>query len=267
MAQSIIELLAKRHADDVWVTECNTGSAWRGCRRLDGWAMKKTWSPLTTIGYEIKVDRRDFLRDDKWPTYLDYCHQFYFVCPSKLIDKAEIPEGCGLIYAGARLLTKVKAPRREPPAEKMIELMIYVLMSRAQIVANMHRTGRRETVADYWAQWLKDKDRNSVLGRSVSRELRRRVLDAEGEAREARAETATLGLFREELIKRGLDPDNAASKWCVERQVDEVLGAMNGNLGRELEGDLRRSILNIQRTLEVVERIRKAAASGGETND
>jgi len=49
-------------------------------------------------GYEFKISRADFKRDDKWKYYLSFCHSLTFVCPYKLIDKSELPAGVGLLY-------------------------------------------------------------------------------------------------------------------------------------------------------------------------
>lgn len=42
------------------------------------------------IGYEIKVDRQDFRADEKWPGYLDYCHQLWFVAPKGVITAEDL---------------------------------------------------------------------------------------------------------------------------------------------------------------------------------
>lgn len=36
---------------------------------------------------ETKSGPADFLKDEKWPYYLDYCHQFYFAMDAKTYDK------------------------------------------------------------------------------------------------------------------------------------------------------------------------------------
>lgn len=135
-AKQISALLAERHRDDVFVPECNLGSAWERCPRMDAWAMRKSWSKPNVWGYEIKVSRGDFLQDGKWHEYLPYCNQFAWVCPWGLIQPNEVGEGAGLIYVtktGTRLMTKVKPVRRDVQIPD--EIFRYVLMSRAQIVS------------------------------------------------------------------------------------------------------------------------------------
>lgn len=46
---------------------------------------------LQINGFEIKVSRSDFLKDDKWQTYLRYFNRFFFVTPPGLIKPDELP--------------------------------------------------------------------------------------------------------------------------------------------------------------------------------
>ena len=137
IAPMILDLLAAKHRGDVFVAECKTGpttTANAHHLRMDAWVMRRSWAHPDTTGYEIKVSRGDFLRDDKWPAYLKYCNRFYFVCPPNMIAVNEVPAGCGLMWASknaAMLYTKIKAPRRE--VEIPENLWRYVLMCRASI--------------------------------------------------------------------------------------------------------------------------------------
>ena len=55
----LLDLLRQRHAADVFVAECKMGrsSGASPTRRLDAWVLKRSWSPLTIIGYELKASR------------------------------------------------------------------------------------------------------------------------------------------------------------------------------------------------------------------
>lgn len=44
------------------------------------------------IGYETKVSRGDFLSDDKWPDYLPYCNQLWFVAPIGVITADDLQD-------------------------------------------------------------------------------------------------------------------------------------------------------------------------------
>lgn len=153
-AAVLLDLLAAKHAQDVFVAECKDGPSWGvdGHRRLDAWALRRSWSPLTTVGYEIKATRQDFEQDQKWLNYWPLCHELYLVCPPKLVTAADLPTGVGLIWStmsGSKLHTKIKAERRQPDADQQLLLQAYVLMSRVRVVANMYEAnGSHEPPAD-----------------------------------------------------------------------------------------------------------------------
>lgn len=98
-AGDIKALLTSRHANDIGVAEALMGSG--GAQRFDYWAMDPTWTKIRCCGYEVKVNRSDFINDNKWTSYLDYCTEFYFVCPAGLISVEELPENVGLIWSSA----------------------------------------------------------------------------------------------------------------------------------------------------------------------
>jgi len=141
-ANQILELLQNKHIKDVVIPECKNGETWgaRDLLKLDAWVLRRSYSPLTTIGYEIKTSRADFEKDQKWTGYLDLCHEFYFVCPAGLIRATDLPSRVGILWAskGNRLYTKRKSERVEPDVKKLNRLLIYVVMARSKIVANMY---------------------------------------------------------------------------------------------------------------------------------
>ncbi|GAG52025.1 unnamed protein product, partial [marine sediment metagenome] len=93
----IVNVLINSHKDKfVCVPHCKTGPSWyaSGMGIIDLWCMKKSWAHPLVIAYEIKCSRSDFMNDSKWPVYLDYCNELYFVTPGKHIAvKEEMPEG------------------------------------------------------------------------------------------------------------------------------------------------------------------------------
>ena len=91
----ITRLLEDRHVKDIFVPQCKMGSA--GSKTLDGWALLPTWSPLTTIGYEIKVSRSDWTHDQKHEQYRAVCHLFFVVAPKGVVRIGELAAGVGLL--------------------------------------------------------------------------------------------------------------------------------------------------------------------------
>lgn len=170
-AQQILALLCQKHHKDLFLPEMKDGPTWGAShRRLDAWVLRRSWSPLSTIGYEIKRSRQDFLSDHKWPEYLGMCHEFAFVAPAGLIDPREVPEGVGLLCVsktGTRLYTKIKPPRRE--IDLPVEMLIYALMSR--VIPDEGRRETREERAEMWRRWARDKEELWALGGDVGQRI------------------------------------------------------------------------------------------------
>ncbi len=49
-------------------------------------------------GYEIKISRSDFLQDQKWTEYTEFCSSLSIVCPENMIQPEEIKKPFGLIW-------------------------------------------------------------------------------------------------------------------------------------------------------------------------
>ena len=172
-AGEVLRLLRDRHAKDFGLAECKMGSTWLGSgMRMDYWAMAKSWAKWKTWGYEIKVSRQDFLRDDKWREYLPYCHEFYFVAPPGIIEPNELPAEAGLLVTSknvTRLYRKKKPGAVREDIDKAI--LIYALMWRAG-------GETREERAASWAEWLAQKKTYKDLGQSCQVEMAKLAQEA-----------------------------------------------------------------------------------------
>lgn len=256
-AKDIVELLGAKHSSDVWIPECKDGQTWgRGHSRLDGWAMKRSWSPLTMIGYEVKVSRSDFVNDDKWPLYLPLCNQLYFVCPHGVIDPSEVPKQCGLLVAaktGTRLYTKKKAPHRDIAMPG--DLMAYALM-RADGFTTMgqHREGSDRMTAKDWAEWRDGNREMKRLGRDISRSLaekyRRDVERVERDNERLLEENRGLQKIKEAADRLGI----TLSRWSTDRQISEKL---RGDVPAEFRHQLQRLVDDAKRTIDHWDRLAK----------
>lgn len=251
-AADIQRLLAARHASDVWVAQCKNGPTWTAhqVRILDGWALRKSWSPWTAVGYEIKVARSDFEQDQKWGEYLPVCHEFYFVCPGGLIKTNDLPEGVGLIWVGAngqKLHTKIKARRREPDPQALARLMSYVLMSRARVVADMDEANRpaaeepeRDRRLRLHREAVEWTEKRRELAQFVNKHVRERFNEQERRLREMEAKAADADRLREHLAGLGIDwrPSTRGeygNTWEVRRQIDKLAGRIPDDLERDLD--------------------------------
>ncbi len=64
-------------------------------------------------GFEIKVSRADFLRDEKWQNYSEFTSSLTLICPEGLIAPEEIPKPFGLAWVDElKGVTWKKRPKR-----------------------------------------------------------------------------------------------------------------------------------------------------------
>lgn len=180
-ADMILRQLSKRHVgrvkspDDVFLTNVKNGRSWDNDNLLimDALAIRRSWRKPCFTGYEIKVDRSDFLRDQKWPGYLEFCHEFYFVCPVGLIQPEELPSEVGLIYYNPEkdcILTRRKALYR--PVEIPYDLLMYLVMTRIDgDRRHPFFTSRRE----YFETLIKEKAERKKIGEYIAREVGGRI--------------------------------------------------------------------------------------------
>ena len=187
MTRKVKMALAERHAADFFITECKDGPTWFGPHmRVDALAIKKSWSPVRIIAYEVKVSRSDFLGDDKYLGYKDMCHELNLVCPKGLIDPKEVPEDVGLAYYypdSGKAISKVKARYRE--VEINSGTLLYIIMNRLESDRYPFFSNKQA----YFQEWLKNRNDDKQLGGKVGRALRERILRAqEAERKLARLE-------------------------------------------------------------------------------
>lgn len=257
-ARDIVELLAVKHAGDVFVPECKNGPTHSTSHlRMDAWAMARSWARPRIVAYEVKVSRSDFLNDDKWRGYLPYCNELCFVCPAKVIAPEELPADVGLIVPSAnctRLYTKRKAVYRDIVIDESV--LRYVLICRAQIgvgtdCAENDPSGR----AEHWAAWLAKREYTADLGHQVSRALGEvideKIEKVDQENKRLATQIKNLQETRDLLRKLGFDK-HIPDPWSVEGRLRRLREAVPP----ELKGDLRnarRSIRNLQKALAEIE--------------
>lgn len=94
MTAKDIERALRSHLGDLYIPEFTYGD-----QRID--AVIINCRERTVRGFEIKVDRNDFLRDKKWQTYSKFCSSLAVACPDGLIQKGEIPDPFGLLWVTA----------------------------------------------------------------------------------------------------------------------------------------------------------------------
>jgi hypothetical protein len=174
--------LAKKHRREFFITECKTGPTTTGLYKFDGIAIYKSWTRPQIRGYEIKISRSDFLGDNKFYNYLPYCHEMYFVVPTGLIDRAEIPTEIGLINYNPKtggLNTKKKAIYRN--IEINADMLFYIFMNRIDGDKPQFTSDK----AEFFKAWLENKESNRRLADQVKNRMTKEIKRLEDELRRA----------------------------------------------------------------------------------
>lgn len=179
-SKEIKKALSGYHDKDFFLTECKNGSTYfppeQGLLMFDGLAITKSYTRPCITGYEIKVSRGDFLQDNKWHLYLQYCNEFYFVVPKGLIKKDELPDSVGLIYyypETSFLKKKKKALWRD--IEEPVGMYKYIIFSRLE----QDRIPFYESRAEYAKDYLKDKSEKRKLGKMFGNKLTHDLAEAQ----------------------------------------------------------------------------------------
>lgn len=254
-AKDIIDALSIKHEKDVFVSECKIGSSWylHNCQRLDAWVMNKSWSNPLVTGYEVKVSRGDFNQDNKWRGYLDYCNEFYFVCPVGLIKPDEISKEAGLRYVYAnskKIMTKKKAPYRDVQIPE--EIFRYVLMCRIKVRGEY--INRKEDEKKYWKDWLKTKEINKSfgwqLGNTLRKTIEKKIIDAEAHNKDLEKKIKNLENAVRILESLGIDTDGYF-QWHLEEKIKDKLKQIETGLPDNLEHYVKNTISNLEGILEV----------------
>lgn len=112
----------------VW-TDMQLGPS--GSPRPDVYSLPKSYTKFRPLAYEAKVSVADFRRDitsGKWQSYLKYASAVVFAVPAGLINKEDVPVGCGLIVRHEEVWRMAKGPTLRVvdtlPPETWMKLMI-----------------------------------------------------------------------------------------------------------------------------------------------
>ncbi len=254
-AKDIVRLLATKHNKDVFITEAKNGPTWTAAKgemlKLDGWAMKRSWASPKFWGYEIKVSRSDFLGDDKWRGYLPLCTDFYFVCPTGLIDPDELPPEVGLLYVaktGTRLFTKKKAQWRD--IELPRDFLLHLLMSRLGDLEESIEPSHSES---YWREWLSRKEDRQDIGYAVSRRLRelhsKRVIEVSLKNDWLKSENEKLAHVKEIIEDLGIDTWRYSDKVHIEDKMEKLWA---GKVVKAVE-DITKQLNELYRDMKNIE--------------
>lgn len=221
-ASHVVDMLAARHTKDVFVPECKDGPThYANHRRMDAWAMSRSWVSPVITAYEVKVARSDFLADDKWLGYLRLCNCFYFVCGHGVCQASEVPSEAGLLVVsqtGSRLFCKRKAPYRDVAIPEA--LFRYVLMCRTTVRRAWQQ--QPESSQEYWQEWIANRRYDQQFGYQVGKGIRQvvdaRITEVEAENRALTRKHAEYEDVRAFMKDHGVDKNAHFVADCLQRQ-------------------------------------------------
>lgn len=235
--------LSKLHSNrsTYFFTECKTCSTYfpdpQGLLKFDGLAITKSYTKPNIIGYEIKVSRNDFKQDNKWHLYLQYCNEFYFVVPTGLVSKEELPDNVGLIYYNPEteaLRTVKKAQYRL--IDKPVGIYEYIIFSRLEEDRLPFYNDRKEYCEDY----LRDEVNRKYIGDKLGTKLAMDLQEAHRRLYELEHSENELELWK--AVKEVLKQKDIISYWrndvetVVKRLKDALAGAFPNELSTVING-------------------------------
>ena len=242
-----------------FITECKTCSTYfpdpQGLLIFDGLAITKSYTKPCITGYEIKVSRSDFTRDNKWHLYLQYCNEFFFVVPKGLIRKEELPDGVGLIYydpeAKRVLSTAKKALYRQ--IEEPVGVYTYIIYSRL----DEDRIPFYEDKAEYAKEYLEDKARKKYVGDRLGSKMAQELQEALTRLEGLTGKEKDLECWRR--AKQVLEKHNIYSWWHYRKDddwgwVEELDKMLSGSMP---VGELDAIETNLQYALNKVKALKE----------
>lgn len=257
-AEQIVGLLEKKHKEDIFVSECKNGPTFTSdhLRKLDGWALLKTYSPVTSIGYEVKVSRHDFEQDQKWVDYLAFCHMFYFVCPSGLIRSTDLPGSVGLIWVSStgHLHYKRRALRNTPEGEKWNQLLLYVLMSRSRIVEPNHRDAEEIGRVERVRRMVEEANERKKLAYFVKGHIQDVARRQEEKEHDLSQREDSVRQFAKQLDLLGISWDATKHEWHDTYRVQREIAALRKGMDEGTIRMMRDCAQRLKDTADVVER-------------
>ena len=133
ITEAILEDLKFRHRSEIYATELAWSS---GRRRCDFWALHPHPSKgHKAIAYEVKASRADFRKEthDKQREARLFSDEFWYIAPSGVIPKDEVPDWAGLIdWSPSKFKVSVAAPTRSKDAPSW-ELIVSIIRNSGDV--------------------------------------------------------------------------------------------------------------------------------------
>lgn len=257
----IKKALSNVHHKEFFITECKNGSTYfppaQGLLQFDGMAIYKSWTSPKVRIYEIKVSRGDFLRDNKYHLYLQYCHEMYFIVPKGLVKKEEIPENIGLMYYNPEngSIRTVKKALYRGDIEISADMLMYIIMNRLDSDRIPFYKERCEFARDYIA----DKKDRKTLGHDLGSKMAKDLQKAYDELDRLKNDKFKIDLF--DKIQKVLKK-HELSRWGWWRDDEEIIEALDKALSRSYPKELDDIRQRLVYDLEAIDKIKEGYKNG-----
>lgn len=165
----ITNALDNKYKDDIFARQVKLGPA--GSKILDAVRIEPKWSPITVIGYEIKVSRNDFLNDNKYPHYMKSCTNFNFVVPKGIIKKDEVPANVGVIEYNP-VTNKFRTLKKSPYLDNDVDPLMLLHIMFWKFERYQQKPTREQHIKDAMAK-IESRDYGHELGRKLYKQDKR----------------------------------------------------------------------------------------------
>lgn len=214
--------------------------------RIDAVLAHRVDGRITFEGFEVKISRGDFLRDNKWQLYANYVDALSLVCPYGMVSPEEVPRGFGLMYYNpkTRKLRFKRKPQTNPDADtRPVEDLIFARLAYRDIDGKRHRD-RFADAETYVREGKLYKDLGKTFGTALARDAQcyRDMLDDPGATAYGRFYQAVSGMMAKQGVFlppiRGGNPEKVVS--AAVETMEKAIGSMTASLGyRSMLRELR----------------------------
>lgn len=193
----------KDNQDSFFMAHVKTGPTWfsHKLRIIDAVAIKRSWTSPCISFYEIKTNRADFLRDEKWVDYLQYCHKFYFACPVGVIKKEDLQSRVSLVYVTEQGKAYTKKKGLMSHVEMPTDLFYYIVMSKLE----PDRDPFHESRLEKWRRFIEFAKEKREVGYEVRDCIGQMVVKLEQKIKTLEYELASTGEISRLLKEEGLN--------------------------------------------------------------